>query len=272
MFTKSSVVASRPCIESLEERVLFSTAEEFKLLTLLGYNLKGAAYTYKTTSNVDVVANGETESTTGVVTKTTVTVDPTKQIIDGRSSYVIKQTSTGDGMSGTSAWASDATGTYNTRTNISKEGVGMSVNLHDTRVGAQTMVVGQTYSDSGTFKGTFGGDEFGGLITGSFGGNVSASAKLFGREACTVGSKTYTYAVKGTLTIGLNGSVKMTVDGESISISMKATQALTFWAVPGKGIVKSSEQLVMNVSVPGQVTAKITVISKAGLVSYVMPS
>jgi hypothetical protein len=270
MSSVTPVRASRACVEPLEERVLF--AEQFKLLSLLGYNIKGASYTYKTSTSIDVVADGQTESTTGVAAKTTVAVGTAKQVLDGKSSYIVKTTATGDAMGGTSGWASDTTGTYNTKTTVSKEGVGLSVGLKGTRVAPQTMTVGQSYSDSGTFSGSFGGDELGGLITGSFSGSVTANSKLFGREACTVGSKTYAYAVKGTIVLGLNGSVTMTVEDESITINMKATKTMTFWAVPNKGIVKATDQLVMNVTVPGQATAKITVISKAGLVSYVMPS
>jgi hypothetical protein len=267
----ASVRATRACIESLEDRVLLSSPEQFKLLTLLGYNAKGASYTYKTTTSISTVADGQSQSSTASA-KTTVAVSPTKQVLDGRSSYIVKTSAAGDALGGTGGWASDSTGTYNTRTSMSKDGVGISVGLKGTRVAPQTVVVGQSYSDTGTFGGTFGGDGFGDIITGSFSGTTSVSAKLFGREAVTVGSKTYASAVKGVMVIGLNGAIKMSIDGESISIGMKAVKTHTFWAVPNKGIVKSQEQLALSVSVPGHPTAKVTVISKSGLVSYVLPS
>jgi hypothetical protein len=275
MSSATAVRASCACIEPLEDRLLFSSPEQFKLLSLLGYNLKGASYTYKTTTNITTFADGQSQTTASVSAKTTVAVSPTKQVLDGRSSYIVKTTSTGDALGGTSGWASDATGTYSTATSASKDGVGLSVGLKGTRVAAQTVVVGQSYSDTGTFKGTFGGEGLGEMISGSFSGSASVNAKLFGREACTVGSKTYAYAVKGTIVIGLNGTIQMSVDGESIAIGMKAAKTFTFWAVPNKGVVKSTDQLVLNVSVTEQgttQTAKITVISKAGLVSYVLPA
>jgi hypothetical protein len=134
------------------------------------------------------------------------------------------------------------------------------------------MVVGTSYSDTGSFKGSFGGDMLGVTIAGSYGGKATASAKLFGRTSITVGSKTYAYAVKGVMVIGMNGTVTLSVDGESMSINMNATATRTFWAVPGKGVVKMQESFVMNVAVPGEASAKITVNTTSKLSSYVLPT
>src|SRR5690349_18235644 len=202
-------------IEPLEGCVFFTaTPEKFNLFNLLGYNLAGASYKYRTTATFD---DGDPSDASSEVLSTKQTVAANKQTYDAHAATVVKLTATSPATSITGAWFnSSSTGTLLLFRNLVGEDFLLTEKLHDTRIGPSSMTVGTKYTDTGTADGSLTFPVQGQTITGTFSGTSSVTAKIVDRESVTVRGKSYSNAVKGTLTIVLNGNIKAKYLGVSV--------------------------------------------------------
>lgn len=258
-------------IEPLEGRVFFTaTPEKFNLFNLLGYNLAGASYKYRTTATFD---DGDPADASSEVISTKQTIGTKKQTYDAHAATVAKLAASSPATSITGAWFnSSSTGTLLLFRNLIGEDFTLTEKLHDTRIGPASMTTGTKYTDTGTADGSLTFPVQGQTVNGTFTGTSSVSAKIVGRESVTVRGKTYSTAVKGTFTIVLSGNIKAKYLGVSITVPTKFTETQTFWAKPGLGAVRMQDTFVINLSPPGQSALKATIAANSDLVSYVLPT
>lgn len=256
--------------EPLEGRQLLAvtvTSERFNLVSLLGYDRLGASYKYRTTATIEDSSLFGTGGTTTVSTK--LAVAKKRTTYDGHASNVVSVSAVDGSSKASSAWYQDSTGTYSMAQIQGNDALTISAKLHETRVAPKYLYAGKKYEDAGTFDGSFTAEVYGEVVTGTFKGASTASAKLFGREQITVRGKSYN-TVKGVYSIALNGTLKVSLYGESYSVKMKATTTQTFWAVPGIGVAKTQESMVLNVTPPGEAPETMRISGGSDLVSYVL--
>ncbi len=263
--------SQRVCsLESLEHRTFLSgvpifvgeatpvpkAAVSYNLMRLNAYDQRGATWKHNTSGTVSV--GSQKRSVSG---SSTVTVSRTPSTFDKHLCNVV--VSSGGGTSTTKlAWYTDATGTYTTANIVGTELGQFDMRLHDSRVAPATMRLNQSYSDTGTFTGTFKGGVGGQKLTGTVSGSTKVGSKLVGLEDVTVPAGSFS-AVKGVWDMKLNGQMNLRLGGQSASASFSMTGTSTFWAVPGKGMVKGITSMTITLSVAhqGSVTVKLAATS-----------
>jgi hypothetical protein len=257
-------------VEPLEGRLFCSaTPEKFNLISLLGYNLAGASYKYRTMGTFD---DGDPSDSTSETFSTKQTVGTKKQTYDGHASTIVKLSDTDPATTITGAWFGDSTGSYLLLRSVVTDEFNITEKLHDTRVGPKSMTVGTKYSDTGTADGSASFRVQGQTLNGTFSGTSSVTAKISGRQSVTVRGKVYSDAVKGTITTVLNGKLRVTIRGHSESAPITMTETQTFWAKPGVGAVRLQDKYVFSLTPPGEGTKTATITANSDLVSYVLPA
>jgi hypothetical protein len=250
-------------IESLEPRTFLSTTpEQHNLMSLLGYDRLGSSWKYS--SAVTVSADGDTDTQSG---SAKVAVAATKVRYDGRDCNAVKFSSGAVTLS--TAWYTNSKGTFQTLTATAGDFGTITIKLHDTRVAPRAMVVGQTYTDSGRFDGTFRGSFQGQTVTGSFRGTDSVTSTLWKHQ--TVRSRAGRFdTVKGSYDVNVSGKLTIRVAGQSVTANVNLTDSSVFWAAPGVGVVKQIDAARLSFSAPsfGAITA--TADATSTLVSYVL--
>jgi|GEM_PF-6646491 len=231
-------------------------ASSYNLMNLFAYDKLGAQWTYRTRYTARSSEGSDSGSGTQSVNVGRQTVR-----IDGHNCDVV--TIDTPETSQKYAWYSDSSGTYCTLI-ATDLGMGkLELKLHDTRVAPRSLSVGRTYSDKGTFDGTFTISGYGQSIVGKVGGSVAATSRLAGTETVKVAAGRFS-AVKGQYELTMSGKMTIRYQGRNYTANFSATASETFWAVPGTGMVKSQDQMSVYVSMSGE-SERVTVTSNTEL-------
>jgi len=286
MNTRHLNAANGPMIESLEDRTFLSAgplaeapgvlaaplaaqfapakplaaAASYNLMDLNGFNRRGALWTYNATYKTvgsDGKHSGSGSGVTSVSKKTA--------RYDNRLCNVVNATA-GENKA-TIAWYSDRTGTSIMAVAM-KAGLGtITLRLHDTRVAPSVMTIGKTYSDTGSFDGTFSVSDGGITATGTINGSAQASSTLVGTQQIRVPAGRFS-AVKGTYTVQMSGRMTLRYEGKTYNAQFSATVGQAFWAVPGTGVVKGISTQTTKITVPNEGSETVTGTATCELTSY----
>lgn len=257
--------ANTASLEQLEPRFFLSGApESYNLMNLLGYDRRGASWKYNTTASyVDLDGEIQTRSQS-----TKVNIATAQAKYDGQLSNVVKFY--GPDVTLASAWYSNSKGTFQSLSFTSGAIGELNINLHDTKIAPKSMVVGQTYHDTGTFDGSFSGDVFGELLTGTFSGNDNVTSGLSRHQ--TIRTKAGSYdAIKGSYDITVTGKLKLSIAGKAFNIDFSADQSTVFWAVPNVGVAKHIASATITYKAPDQDPFSTKLDETSSLASYVLP-
>ena len=246
---------SRASCECLEHRMMFASPST--LMELSSYDRLGAWWNYDT--NYTVAAGGRTQSGSG---SGRVAVQTSTRTIDGHRCQLIVQDNKDVDVS--MAWYTDGGGTH-AAAQITKTNTGsFDLRLHDTSLAPAAMIPGRTYSDTGTFDGTFTAGVNGARITGRLTGTSKTTSRLDGRTPVTVPAGTFN-AMKGTWVIDLTGSLVVRVGGQTYTAQFSSRTTSTFWAVPKKGVVRNTTAMTIGLKVPGEGSESVKVNTQSDL-------
>jgi len=259
------VGANVSLLEPLEPRCLLSGApESYNLMSLLGYDRRGASWKYNTVATyVDL-----DDQTTTRSQSTKVNIATAQAKFDGQLSNVVKFY--GPDVTLTSAWYSNSKGTFQSLSFTSGAIGELNITLHDTKIAPKSMVVGQTYHDTGTFDGRINDDVLGESLTGTFSGNDTVTSGLSRHQ--TIRTKAGSYdAIKGSYEVTVTGKLKLNIAGETINVDFSADQNTVFWAVPNVGVAKHITSATVTYQAPDQDPFSTKLDETSSLASYVLP-
>jgi hypothetical protein len=249
-------------LEPLESRTMMA-AQEFNLVSLLGYNNLGSSWTYNV-SDTDKI-DGKTHSGSGTAT---VGISSKTATIGGIKSDLV--TLAIGKLKLSAGWYTTSKGVFIDFSTESTSLGNISVTLNNTGVGPAEMVVGKTYTGKGTFSGSFSGVFKGAAYTATISGTDSVSGELIGTKSVHVPFGNFTNAIEGNYTASIIGKISVKVDGHTLPGSFSATHEQTFYAVPGVGVVKFTQVDDANVDVPGAVDTITDLTANGSLVSDVL--
>jgi hypothetical protein len=240
-------------VQALEARVLFSTT--YNANELLGYVTDGAVWKYKESSSVSGdVKSPSSSSGTGKVTVAQQSSKIFKDTIsDGGGNsliFTLKRNSTNDQLTKLQLKANDKTA--------------LKTSLKNAQFTPTSLKLGKNYKGAGTYSGTFFTKSLG---TIDIDGDAATSMKLIDVESVKVPAGTFADAVKGKSVVDLNGGGMFSYQGQDVDVPFEVKQTLSFWAVPGTGVVKSTLTMVITADIPIQGTVKITFKGKSQLKS-----
>lgn len=259
--------------ESLESRTLLSTGQPFdvpiapppplgviaaaeeqsySLMTLLGYDQRGASWKYA--SEVTATTSDGTGTVTG---KSTVSIARKQKLYAGLKSNVVVSSAKGSKV--TTAWAQGVDGTQQTFFSTKVGPGSMKFQVISAVAAPQTLVPGETHTDSGEIVGTFkirlGGRSLTGQVTGTA---DCATTLLAGTTEVVVAPGTYeTHQI--LTSFSFEGAITFRYRREEIVINLSGEFEQTAFAAPGIGIVKAEMAMTMTVEYDGDSeTAQVT--------------
>lgn len=216
-------------MEPLERRELLSS----EVLPLLGYTKLGATWTYNTSSSI--TAMGDTNTSSGLAT---IHVNSVRTTYDSRPSYVIKTSIAG--ASTTTAFSADSS--Y-VRIMASTQATGagtFNFKLHDTVLAKRYMSPGESFSDSGTFGGSYSASAAGTSVSGTVSGKSTISTHMYPATSVTTSIGTFSNVTKFSYNVTLSGTLSVRYQGQTYYASFTSYTPTTVWALSGVGVLKST--------------------------------
>ena len=254
----ANVRSSQESFRFTNAELFASTPDMYRMEDLRRYDVPGAWWTY------DASYSGSLGSGTGTGT---VSVDDQTVMIDGHECTVVGSETMGTEMS--IAWYTDGTGTHATAWGFDSDFGDMEFYLDSPMVAPEYLRMGQQYTDSAPFAGDWILEYYGDSIIGNVSGTADVSSKLVGHEQITVPTGTY-LAVEVQLSIALQGTIEMSLWGQTYTGTFTATQQQTWWGVPEIGAVRADTSMTVSVSVAGAGRESVKLTTSQELIDYGM--
>jgi hypothetical protein len=263
-------------VEPLEGRTLMSgvgpagstvvdaaaaAAASYNLYNLMFTTKRGASWAYAGDYQVtgDMTSSGHGPATVGVLSK--------QKAYGGQNCNVVYTNS--NFLNGRLAFYQARDGVHAAAV-VADVGVGkLTANLRGAVVAPPSLKVGgKAWSDTGTVDGSFDLGSVG--LGGSLTGKATVTSRLLKTQRITVPAGTFN-TVKGTMTIALNGTLKISAQGQTVKLNFGGTIAETFWATNKVGVVKFNTTDAVTASYAGEKIG-ITVTTHASLTSRKVPT
>jgi hypothetical protein len=243
----------------------------FNILKLTGYDRRGVRWDYHSSYTATILDEDPVSGTADG----SINVEDFQQNVMGRLCNVITSSVGGSEMS--MARYTDSTGTYAAEWGSFTDIGGFTADFSsDFQYAPITLRIGQTFSDKGTFTGTYDLQSTEAEIT-DFHGSANGSFALLGREMISVPYGDYD-SVKGQQNLSLSGQMRMVIDTTdpwtdqrfyyNKIVKFTADCKQTFWASEEIGFLKQITTLSMKITLPGYGSIPVTMTDASELTGY----